>query len=333
MATTVFSPQTDDQVLFKPRSAKSRATARKRSVTPLQDSPGSESGESGDGEDDGSRSQQKKRRKTAIGIVSSSANRKNTALQQSPPAQSTREIRSTSPSTDLDETALLGTTRSMNDRLTRSDPPGGGSNPNPSTGVYKLPAQQQSMIVKNPNAPPSKFGPQKANPSSFRMVTFTDYAPDVCKDYKQTGFCGFGDSCKFLHAREDYKAGWALDRDWEVQTKGGKTVKGTVVASANRNFGVRREAEVTDDDKELEKIPFACIACKGPYKNPVMTKCGHYFCEACALKRYQRSPNCEACGAGTGGVFNGAKNLKKLLERKTEREKHKAEEKEADEGA
>jgi RING finger protein 113A len=71
---------------------------------------------------------------------------------------------------------------------------------------------------------------------------------------------------------------------------------------------------------ELEKIPFACIICKEGYKNPIVTKCGHYFCEACALKKFKKSPNCVACGAGTNGVFNVARNLTKLLERKRERE-------------
>lgn len=33
--------------------------------------------------------------------------------------------------------------------------------------------------------------------SSIRM----DYQPDICKDYKETGFCNRGDSCKFLHDR------------------------------------------------------------------------------------------------------------------------------------
>jgi RING finger protein 113A len=37
-----------------------------------------------------------------------------------------------------------------------------------------------------------------AGPSNIRQITITDYQPDVCKDYKETGFCGFGDSCKFV---------------------------------------------------------------------------------------------------------------------------------------
>jgi RING finger protein 113A len=182
-----------------------------------------------------------------------------------------------------------------------------------------------SLIEKNPDAPTRQVGPQKSS-SNVRTITVTDYTPDVCKDYKQTGFCGFGDNCKFLHAREDYAAGWKLDREWEMSTKG-KKPGGTVVASANRD-----EKEKDDDGIDLamlEKIPFACLICKKPYKTPIITKCGHYFCEACALKRYRKDPTCAACNAKTQGVFNGAKNLQKLLDKKQKWEDKKKAEAEA----
>lgn len=81
---------------------------------------------------------------------------------------------------------------------------------------------------------------------------------------------------------------------------------------------------MADDDEEeedamLENIPFACIICREPYKSPVVTRCGHYFCEPCALKRYRKDPTCAACGSGTSGVFNSASRLKKLLDRKRAR--------------
>jgi RING finger protein 113A len=117
--------------------------------------------------------------------------------------------------------------------------------------------------------------------------------------------------------RENYKQGWALDKDWEVNTKG-KAQKGTIVASANRDG--KDETVDEEDAALLEKIPFACIICKESYKHPVITACGHYFCEKCALQRYRKNPSCAACGAGTAGVFNGAKNLQKLLDRKKQRE-------------
>ena len=198
----------------------------------------------------------------------------------------------------------------------------------------KTRSNQHSFIEKNPNASNRQMGPMKAA-TNIRTITVTDYTPDVCKDYKQTGFCGFGDGCKFLHAREDYAAGWKLDREWELSTKG-KKPNGTVVASANR------DAKDKDDEgfdlAALEKIPFVCIICRKPYKNPVVTKCGHYFCESCALRRYRKDPTCAACEVKTGGVFNGAKNLQKLLEKKqkyedkkkTEEETMEAVEKEGD---
>ena len=33
---------------------------------------------------------------------------------------------------------------------------------------------------------------------------------EICKDYKETGYCSFGDSCKFIHDRSDYKSGWEI---------------------------------------------------------------------------------------------------------------------------
>ncbi|RFU29198.1 hypothetical protein B7463_g7129, partial [Scytalidium lignicola] len=164
-------------------------------------------------------------------------------------------------------------------------------------------ANQTSYVRKNPNAPTRNFGPVKA-PSNVRTTTILDLQPDTCKDYKTIGYCGFGDSCKFLHAREDYKQGWQLDKEWERVTKG-KNIKGTIVASAN-NKNERRE-DVDQDDAERENIPLACLICGDPYKNPIITKCGHYFCEPCALKRCKKDPNCAVCGAGTGGVFNSAR--------------------------
>jgi RING finger protein 113A len=183
----------------------------------------------------------------------------------------------------------------------------------------------QTFIDKKPDAPTRQVGPQKSS-SNVRTITITDYTPDVCKDYKQTGFCGFGDNCKYLHAREDYAAGWKIDREWEMSTKG-KKLEGTVVASANRDEKTKDDEGI--DFSLLEKIPFVCLICKNSYKNPIITKCGHYFCEACALKHYRTSPTCAACNAKTHGVFNGAKNLQKLLEKKQKWEDKKKAEEEA----
>ncbi|SLM39790.1 pre-mrna splicing factor cwc24 [Lasallia pustulata] len=312
------------QPLFKKRGAK-KANLRKRPATPPSASDASDYSSSGD--EQGQRI--KRRRKTAGVTASSGTAVKSTAedlevtkfaADRSALIESTNDA--TKQSNWFDENgkdemsakSLLGSTRPRPDAGTESE----------RDGTYKGASNYQSFIQKNPNAPSRQFGPVKAA-TNIRTVTVTDFAPDVCKDYKQTGFCGFGDSCKFLHAREDYKQGWQLDKDWENVTKG-KMISGKTVASANRDKAGNVDGASDDDgDAVLEGIPFACIICKRPYTNPVVTKCGHYFCEACALKRYRKYPSCAACGAGTAGVFNGAKNLKKLLDKKRERAKKRRE--------
>ncbi|KAL9112770.1 MAG: hypothetical protein Q9227_003073 [Pyrenula ochraceoflavens] len=300
------------QVAFKKRSSKGKATIRKRPATPPPESDSDSSFVSSDDE----QGHRIKRRKNNAGVTASSANQQPSREQDIPvPLATSRPTQPSDVATkasnwyDEEDKApmrsreLLGTTRSKAGE--------GESKP----GVYTGAANYQSFIQKNPNAPTKQVGPVKAS-TNVRTITVTDYSPDVCKDYKQTGFCGFGDSCKFLHAREDYKQGWELDRDWEVGTKGKKVV-GRTVASANRSIG--NEAENEDDDALLESIPFACIICKKAYNNPIVTKCGHYFCEACALQRYRKNPSCAVCGTGTGGVFNVAKKLNRILEKKRER--------------
>ncbi|KAM3923631.1 E3 ubiquitin-protein ligase RNF113A [Leptodactylus fuscus] len=148
-------------------------------------------------------------------------------------------------------------------------------------------------------------GPIRA-PEHLRATVRWDYQPDICKDYKETGFCGFGDSCKFLHDRSDYKHGWQLERELE---------EGRYGANDEENY------EVSSDEEDL---PFKCFICRESFKNPVITKCKHYFCEGCALQHYRKSKRCYVCNTQTNGVFNPAKELIAKME------KHKAEQEDSD---
>lgn len=68
----------------------------------------------------------------------------------------------------------------------------------------------------------------------------------------------------------------------------------------------KRQVEDVSDSDSDEDIPFACLICRKPYTDPVVTRCGHYYCSSCAIKRYARNPKCLACSAPTGGIFNRA---------------------------
>lgn len=118
-------------------------------------------------------------------------------------------------------------------------------------------------------------GPLRAS-AHIRVSARFDYQPDICKDYKETGYCGYGDSCKFMHDRGDYKSGWQLEKEWDEKEKARK-----------RNLAMKQlesdeDAEQSDEDDD--SLPFACFICRQPFVDPVVTKCKHYFCEHCALK-------------------------------------------------
>lgn len=106
-------------------------------------------------------------------------------------------------------------------------------------------------------------GPIRA-PAHLRATVRWDYQPDVCKDYKETGFCGFGDSCKFLHDRSDYKAGWQLETDPSSSYRG----------ADDSDEGDDTKYEIHSDDEDL---PFKCFICRNSFTDPIVTK---YVCIA-----------------------------------------------------
>ncbi|KAG6820815.1 hypothetical protein H0H93_011109 [Arthromyces matolae] len=185
----------------------------------------------------------------------------------------------------------------------------------PDDGKYHGQAAYKSHLVKSKEIPKAmRIGPQRST-NTIRTVTIVDYQPDVCKDYKETGYCGFGDTCKFLHDRGTYLAGWQLDK---------------LADTAKRQVGDESDSDSDDD----EDIPFACLICRQHFTDPIVTRCGHYFCSACAIKRFTKTPKCIACGATTGGMFNRAdKIIEKMNKKKQARKDRKAARDEVDDTA
>lgn len=153
-------------------------------------------------------------------------------------------------------------------------------------------------------------GPIKAS-KFIRTTSRFDYQPDICKDYKDTGFCGFGDSCIYLHDRTDMKTGFALEQEWELKKKREEERKEKEMESfcraVNGNGNEGKNLNGDDENKmEEDGLPYACHLCRGAFKDPIVTQCGHYFCQSCVLKRVQEEcdPTCPICNQDMNGVFN-----------------------------
>ncbi|XP_019178113.1 PREDICTED: zinc finger CCCH domain-containing protein 1-like [Ipomoea nil] len=148
-------------------------------------------------------------------------------------------------------------------------------------------------------------GPLRAS-AHIRVSARFDYQPDICKDYKETGYCGYGDSCKFMHDRGDYKSGWQLEKEWDEAEKAKKRRMEMGMVDDDES------AEQSDDDED-DAIPFACFICRQPFVDPVVTKCKHYFCEHCALKHHAKNNKCFVCNQPTLGIFNTAFEIRKKM--------------------
>jgi len=151
-------------------------------------------------------------------------------------------------------------------------------------------------------------GPIRA-PTNIRSTVRWDYDPMSCKDYRETGICGFGDSCKFMHDRGDYKFGWQLEQEWDDAQKAKEMGKAPEDSSDDEKYVID-----SDDDDFPKKCPF----CRKVFNTPVATRCKHYFCEKCALEHYKKSQRCYECGKQTGGVFNPAKELVERIRKREE---------------
>ncbi|KAH9595259.1 RNA-splicing factor, variant 3 [Schistosoma haematobium] len=105
----------------------------------------------------------------------------------------------------------------------------------------------------------NRKGPMRA-PANLRATVRWDYQPDICKDYKETGFCSFGDSCKFLHDRSDYKHGWQIEQELAEGVYG--------IDGEDNRYEISHNSS---EDEGFEDIPLSCMICRKDYKDPVVT--------------------------------------------------------------
>ena len=181
-------------------------------------------------------------------------------------------------------------------------------------GTYRGQAGYKSYVKKDEaqigaNKYTGTKGPIRA-PQFVRNTCRFDYQPDVCKDYKDTGFCGYGDSCKFMHDRGDYKTGWQLEAEFQRQKE----------RERERKMLGKLDGEDSEEERERDKfrikdggdeLPFACHICRGPFNDPMVTQCGHYFCANCASQHFrQKNTRCPICEKQTYGMLSAAPKLR-----------------------
>merc|ERR1712046_472661 len=172
----------------------------------------------------------------------------------------------------------------------------------------------------------SKFsgllGPTRNNMTNVRISCNMEYwgtsgQGGICKDYKETGYCGYGDTCKFLHDRSDYKSGFQLDKEWEAKEKAKRERAMARMAKRAEDGDSPDEADEESSDDE-NPVSETCQHCDQPWfelkSDPVVTTCQHYFCEDCAFDpANDLNAKCPVCEQPTGGIFNSAEDAVKRL--------------------
>ena len=109
--------------------------------------------------------------------------------------------------------------------------------------------------------------------------------------------------------RGDTMSGWQLEQKWEQeQAKKKQDQERQMEAFMNNGGGGKSRADDNDEDATTtdDGLPFACFLCRKAFDNPIVTPCGHYFCQGClhSYNQEQKDSTCPICKKDTHGVMN-----------------------------
>eukprot|EP00397_Hematodinium_sp_SG-2012_P050669 GEMP01059014.1.p1 GENE.GEMP01059014.1~~GEMP01059014.1.p1 ORF type:complete len:338 (+),score=77.03 GEMP01059014.1:54-1067(+) len=200
------------------------------------------------------------------------------------------------------------------------------------TGIYRGQGGYKQYMEKSEGAisrgkSNGLMGPIRGNAGNVRCITRFDYwgtsgDGGVCKDYKETGYCGYGDTCIYMHDRSDYKSGWQVEREFEAQEKAKRDKIERKMKRRLEDPNATSDSDVDNaSDSDGDAMPPDCQLCRVDWAScdtePVVTQCKHYFCEKCALEHFQENRKCAVCNATTNGIFNNTSGMleKRALKR------------------
>ena len=216
--------------------------------------------------------------------------KKRKVIQETKEPEDTQEInpnRNLSKDRNIDDPNLDGKTR-MVQRLQISRKIQKGSIPE---GIYRglnsypVYAEKTDSDI-NAYKITGSLGQVKASEDIKSSCRF-DYAYGLCKDWREAGYCGYGDNCIFVHDRSEFKTSKQLEKEWEEQLNQKNT------------------------PQPQPKSTSVCGICQKEPSSPVLTRCHHLFCYHCALNNYSKSNKCYTCSKDTSGIFNEIKTSKR----------------------
>jgi Zinc finger, C3HC4 type (RING finger) len=59
------------------------------------------------------------------------------------------------------------------------------------------------------------------------------------------------------------------------------------IGRSNNTKKLEQNPEESDSGDDIDTIPFVCLVSN---EDSMVTKCGHYFCMSCSVKRYKTTP-------------------------------------------
>ena len=137
------------------------------------------------------------------------------------------------------------------------------------------------------------------------MLSAFAAAADTAESKGEFAYAGDTDAMLKLYAEQEAAA--ALERDEAIV--GHKVHDYTKGMPTQMQQIQNVKSSGSKDAQEDDSLPFACFICRQPFTSPVVTSCGHYFCQACIMAVNKKSSKCPVCKKHTGGMFNVAHKI------------------------